>query len=91
MNTSSILLLKVAETYCAATGRSLEWLSETISQTRTRNIFTRLALGKGCSTATLDKALRWLDQNWPDSATWPPDVLRGPPLKKPDVEIVTSW
>ena len=90
MNTST-QLLAVAVAYCEATGKTLEWLSETVTGTGTRNVFTRLQAGKGCTTNTLDKALRWLDQNWPDGAVWPPDVLRGPPLKVPDVEITSSW
>lgn len=85
------LLLKLAQTYCDGTGMSLESLSKLVTGKKTHTLFTRLRDGKGCSTSSLDRAVRWLDEHWPAQIEWPADVLRGPPLKAPTAQIVTSW
>ena len=85
-------LLKVARAYCAAVpGMTLPLLSQRISGKSYHSLFTRIARGGGCSTESLDEALRWLDQHWPADAAWPVDVMRGPPLQVPKIEMVSSW
>jgi len=68
-------LLLVSDVFCAAGGGSRGALS--------KHLFDRggqidaLAAGKrDLQTATFERAMKWLADNWPDGAEWPADVDR---------------
>lgn len=65
-------LLRLAEAYSAATGRS-EARVATLAQNQGQ-FFKHLRAGKGCSVDTYIKVARWFRDNWPDGVEWPPGV-----------------
>jgi hypothetical protein len=72
-------LLAVSSAYCAATG-----LSESRVSTLALNAGHRLPdirEGKcGIGVMTLETAIQWFSNNWPEGAEWPADVARPDPV-----------
>jgi hypothetical protein len=76
-------LLILARAYSETTGLSLATVGERACASMTAGkrggnskIFTRLALGHGCISTSIDRASRWFDENWPDDTPWPAEVPR---------------
>lgn len=67
-------LILLAETYAAATKRSVARIS-----TLVRNdgkFFDKLKGGAGCTMDTYQSSLRWFSQNWPADTPWPESIAR---------------
>jgi hypothetical protein len=67
-------LLDLAETYSAATGRSIARLS-TICRNDGK-FFKSLRGGAGCTMDTYCRTLNWFAVNWPPGVAWPKGVPR---------------
>jgi hypothetical protein len=65
-------LLKVADAYAEATGRSLI----TVGRDACGNdkIFIRIRAGGGAVSRSIEQATAWFEANWPKSARWPAGV-----------------
>lgn len=71
-------LVRVADCYGAALGIGRQRVS-TILLNRGPTL-DGLATGeKDVNTATFERAMRWLSNNWPDHAEWPEGVVRPDP------------
>lgn len=73
----------VSDIYGERTGMSRDRLSTIILSggKRLQNIDS----GRDLNTATFERAMQWLSDNWPDGAVWPAEVPR--PLNSPGVTI----
>lgn len=74
MSTETTDLIRVAETWCRARGLSEATLSTKILAKGSR--LAALREGAGINVKTLNRAMRWLSENWPVNAAWPSDVQR---------------
>lgn len=74
-------LLTVVDVFTAATGRSRGSLSKAIFD-RGGGHFDDLATGsRDLATGTLERAMQWFSDNWPDGAEWPAQVKRPEPAR----------
>lgn len=73
-------LLRTAELFARATGRSIT----TVSRLATGSGLTvrRLAEGKGITTHRSARVLQWFSDHWPEDLAWPIDIPR--PAPSPD-------
>jgi hypothetical protein len=72
-------LVLASDAYCAGSGDSRNAVS--------KQLFDRggqidaLASGKrDVNTATFERAMQWLSDNWPEGEAWPPEVARPDPM-----------
>lgn len=72
-------LLKVCESYCAATDLSRGRLGTLVFNDG--KAFERIAGGGDLNTRSYEKAMLWFSANWPEGLAWPDDVER--PAAKP--------
>lgn len=62
-------LLKVADAYCSATGRSRARVSTVVFNQGGK--LDALAAGKDLNGRTFCQAMTWFADNWPEGAPWP--------------------
>jgi hypothetical protein len=67
-------LLVLADAYRLATGTTFWKLSGLA--TGSQGTFHRISQGKGCHSATLERAWDWFGDNWPEGHPWPQGVPR---------------
>lgn len=70
-------LLKLAELYCAATGRSSARVSTLIFNDGKK--FALIAGGADLGTRTCERAVLWFSENWPAETAWPEEIARPAP------------
>lgn len=75
-------LLRIAQAYADATGKSLRWLGKEI--VGSHRFFLRLQAGDGCSTGNLDKSMAYFDEKWPADLAWPAGIARGVSIIRSD-------
>jgi len=68
-------LLTVARIYTAQNGISLRQLGRRALQGN-HKFFARLESGDGVNTKSIERAGRWLAENWPRDLPWPDDIPR---------------
>jgi len=77
-------LMKLVETYCHISG-----LAEATVSSRLFNDGKRLSeIRKGADVGVrrIERAVRWLSENWPEGAEWPASVPRPQPSVKEPAE-----
>jgi hypothetical protein len=77
-------ILRLAQAYSEATGLSYSRISRRIAAHNDK-IFARLTSGLGISTRTAVAAGDYFRANWPQNATWPPEVPGKPRKRVPAV------
>lgn len=68
-------LILLADAYCAATGNSRSSLAKALFG-RGGHLDDLEAGNRDLSTATFERAVRWLSTNWPAGLAWPPAIDR---------------
>jgi hypothetical protein len=68
-------LVLVANAYCAGSGSSRNAVSKQLFD-RGGQIDALAAGRRDVNTATFERAMKWLSDNWPADAAWPDDVDR---------------
>ena len=68
-------LVLVADAYCAGSGTSRNAVSKQLFD-RGGQIDALAAGKRDVNTATFERAMRWLSDNWPADTAWPDDVER---------------
>jgi hypothetical protein len=70
-------ILKLGRIYGAAEGVALS----TIGKRALKNgkIFGRISAGRGANSRSLIELETFFRGNWPEGATWPADIVPGPP------------
>ena len=68
-------LLALARLYTAHHGISLRQLGRRALQGN-HKFFARLEAGEGVNTKSIERAGRWLAENWPTEVAWPDDIPR---------------
>jgi hypothetical protein len=77
-------ILRLAQAYAEATGLSYSRISRRIVAHNDK-IFARLTSGLGISTRTAVTVGDYFRANWPQNATWPPEVPGKPRKRVPAV------
>src|SRR4029434_5533879 len=77
-------LLRLAQAYSAATGLSYSRISRRIMPSNDK-ICARLTSSLGISTRTAVIVGEYFWKNWPENATWPPEVPHKPRKRVPAV------
>ncbi|MGK8699705.1 hypothetical protein ACRS7F_13285 [Brucella anthropi] len=72
MNTAHILTL--ADAYKAALGLEDKTVSSRVFDDSKK--LTAIRTGSDLTVSRFNAALRWFDENWPDGAEWPNNVIR---------------
>lgn len=67
-------IICAADAYCKSSGLSRARLSTIILGGGHR--LDKIAQDGDLNTASFERAMRWLSENWPDSAEWPEGVER---------------
>lgn len=76
------LLLAVSSAYCEATGLSEARVSTIVLKAGHR--LPDIRDGKcGIGALTLERAIQWFSDNWPEGAEWPNGVERPAPASEP--------
>lgn len=70
-------LIRAADAYCAAAGRSRSRVSTLIFGGGDR--LDGVAGGNDLNTRSFEKAMRWFSDNWPAGTPWPEGVERPTP------------
>lgn len=68
-------LVLVADAFCAGSGASRNAVSKQLFD-RGGQIDALAAGRRDVNTATFERAMKWLSDNWPADAAWPDDVDR---------------
>jgi hypothetical protein len=70
-------LKTICDVFCEKTGLTWEQVSYQIFNDRPRltNAFTG---DSGLTVASLEKAVAWFNENWPDAVEWPADTFARP-------------
>lgn len=71
-----IRLLLLAETYAAATNRSVPRIATLIRNDG--KFFAGLKQGRGCTVDTYEDCLQWFSNNWPPDLRWPTEAVARP-------------
>jgi hypothetical protein len=71
-------LLKLTDAYCEAVGRSRSRLATILFNDGKK--LDLIAGGADLTTGSYERAMHWLDENWPEGTPWPKGVDR-PSLK----------
>jgi hypothetical protein len=77
-------ILRLAQAYSEATGLSYSRISRRVAPHNDK-IFSRLTSGLGISTRTAAIVGDYFQGNWPQNATWPPEVPGKPRKRVPAV------
>lgn len=71
------MLIKVAETYCGHTGRTLSTVGTYAAGAG--SFFKGLKGKAGCTLLKAEAVLQWFSDHWPADLEWPADVPRPRP------------
>ena len=69
-------LKRLAETYLKATGLTADTLSTRIVGRANNRLIGRLLDGHGISARSIERASDFFDDNWPENAAWPDEIIR---------------
>ena len=69
--------LNLVEVYCTAAGVAEKTASHRLFGRNTK--IDDLRAGKDVGVLTLERAMQWLSDSWPEGAVWPQDVARPAP------------
>lgn len=72
--TATASLLRLADAFCAATGRSKSRVATVIFNDGKK--FGLIEAGGDVGTKVFERALRWFADNWPADTAWPEGVDR---------------
>ncbi len=74
MDNTADRLVALLDLFAEHTGRSVSTVSR--HATGSGDTVARLRRGGTITTRRLDRAIRFLSDNWPDSVAWPADIPR---------------
>ena len=74
MDSTADRLVELLDLFAEHTGRSVSTVSR--HATGSGDTVARLRRGGTITTRRLDRAIRFLSDNWPDSVAWPADIPR---------------
>jgi hypothetical protein len=74
MNNTADRLVALLDLFAEHTGRSVSTVSR--HATGSGDTVARLRRGGTITTRRLDRTIRFLSDNWPDSVEWPADIPR---------------
>lgn len=71
--------IRAFDAFVAHSGLAESTLSDRLLKSGSR--FRRIRESSDISTATFERVMRWLSDNWPEGAEWPSDVERPKPIE----------
>ncbi len=74
-------LLLLAETYAAATNRSVARVATLAANDG--KFFRRLSEGRSCTFPVLNRTIQWFSDHWPSETPWPAGITRPPETDTP--------
>lgn len=80
--------IRAFDAFVAHSGLAESTLSDRLLKSGSR--FRRIRESSDISTATFERVMQWLSDNWPDGAEWPAGVERPKPIERRAAEAAPA-